>query len=121
MLLKDVHLKKNHPIHPDRIQNVRARLPDGDLLYDMTQFFSMLADPTRLKIVVALKTSELCVHEISETIELSVSAVSHQLRLLKTAKLVRNRRAGKMIYYVLDDEHISQLLLLANAHVTEDK
>jgi len=121
MSLQDSHVDNIHKTNTAHIQNVRAQLPDNNRLDDMAQFFSMLADPTRLKIVIALKTAELCVHEISETIDLSVSAVSHQLRLLKTAKLVRNRRDGKMIYYALDDDHISQLLLLVHTHVTEEK
>ena len=115
MSLKDSHGNTSYTTNAAQIQNVREQLPDKNHLDDMAQLFSMLADPTRLKIVIALKTAELCVHEISETINLSVSAVSHQLRLLKTAKLVRNRRDGKMIYYALDDDHISQLLLLVNS------
>jgi ArsR family transcriptional regulator len=111
---------KAHPTDDVRIKKVQKQLPSGYILEDMAQFFNMLADPTRLKIVVALKSGELCVHEISEIVDLSVSAVSHQLRLLKTTKLVRNRREGKHIYYNLDDNHISELLLLANTHVKEE-
>lgn len=120
MILENSHADKDHLTNAERIQHVQDQLPDNNRLDDMAQLFSMLADPTRLKIVIALKIAELCVHEISETINLSVSAVSHQSRLLKTAKLVRSRRAGKMIYYALDDEHISQLLLLVNTHVREN-
>ena len=121
MAFKDNHTGAYHPTDQAHSQRVRKQIPNTDRLDDMAQFFSMLADPTRLKIVIALKTAELCVHEISETIGLSVSAVSHQLRLLRAAKLVRNRRDGKMIYYALDDDHINQLLLLVNTHVSEDK
>ena len=110
-----------HLTDVDHIKSVREQLPEDRYLNAMAQFFSMLSDPTRLKIVVALKTAELYVHEISDTINLSVSAVSHQLRLLKTAKLVKNRRAGKMIYYALDDDHITQLLSIANSHIKEEK
>ena len=92
---------------------IRAQIPEMHLLIAMSEFFSLLADPTRLKIVIALRTSELCVHDIAMTIGLSVSAVSHQLRLLKTAKIV------KMMYYSLDDAHVEQLLGVASLHVRE--
>jgi len=98
---------------------IRAQIPEMHLLNAMSQFFGLLADPTRLQIVIALRTSELCVQDIAVTIGLSVSAVSHQLRLLKTAKIVKYRREGKMIYYSLDDAHVEQLLGVASLHVRE--
>ena len=98
---------------------IRAQIPEADLLNAMSQFFGLLADPTRLQIVIALRTSELCVQDIAATINLSVSAVSHQLRLLKTAKIVKYRREGKMMYYSLDDTHVEQLLAVADLHVRE--
>jgi DNA-binding transcriptional ArsR family regulator len=121
MSVINTNTDSGHRTDTDHIKSVQEKIPGDRYLNAMAQFFSMLADPTRLKIVVALKTAELCVHEISETINLSASAVSHQLRLLKTAKLIRSRRAGKMIYYALDDDHISQLLSIANSHINEDK
>jgi DNA-binding transcriptional ArsR family regulator len=98
---------------------IRTKLPGYYQLNAMSQFFGLLADPTRLQIVIALRVSELCVHDIAATIGLSVSAVSHQLRLLKTAKIVKYRREGKMIHYTLDDEHVEQLLHVAELHVAE--
>jgi ArsR family transcriptional regulator len=116
---QDNHIHEKHLTDSGKINKVRENLPGRDILDSMSQIFSLLADPTRLKIVIALKTSELCVHEIAETIGLSISAVSHQLRLLKTAKVVRNRRDGKMVYYALDDEHVEQLLSVVDHHIRE--
>jgi ArsR family transcriptional regulator len=117
---KDSHLKDIHDIDSAKIKSIRRMLPDPSDLDNMSRFFGLLADPTRLKIVLALKSSELCVHEIADVLGMSLSAISHQLRLLKTANLVKNRRAGKMIYYALDDEHIEQLLLITDSHIREE-
>lgn len=76
-----------------------------------------MGDITRLKIVIALQNAELCVHEIAAVVELSVSVVSHQLRFLKSLKLVTFRKQGKIVYYSLDDDHISQLLSIAKEHI----
>lgn len=119
MTTLDVHAGDKHIPDTKTIERARNTLPGYDVISAMAQFFGLLGDPTRLKIVIVLKKQELCVHEISKAIGLSISAVSHQLRLLKTAKMVKNRRQGKMIYYSLDDEHIEQLLSVADEHVKE--
>ena len=115
----DSHAKEKHVPDSEKIVSARKRIPDSEVISSMAQFFGFLSDPTRLKIVIVLKREELCVHEIAGAIGLSISAVSHQLRLLKTAKMVKNRRNGKMIYYSLDDEHIEQLLSVAGEHAKE--
>ncbi len=119
MTTVDIHARDNHIPDSNKVDTVRKELPGHDIINSMAQFFGMLSDPSRLKIVVVLKKEELCVHEIADAIGLSISAVSHQLRLLKTAKMVKNRRNGKMVYYSLDDEHLVQLLSVANEHVKE--
>ena len=91
-----------------------AKLPEYDRIITLSGLFHSLADPTRLKIVYALLFNELCVHEIAEIVDVSISAVSHQLRLLKMLKLVKYRKVGKMIYYSLDDDHIRKLLQIAD-------
>lgn len=115
----DIHASTKHIPDSKKINKVRKELPGDEIISSMAQFFSLLSDPTRLKIVFVLKKEELCVHEIADAIGFSISAVSHQLRLLKTAKMVKNRRQGKMIHYSLDDEHIEQLLSVADEHVKE--
>jgi ArsR family transcriptional regulator len=119
MITLDSHIKDKHVPDSQKIESARKEIPGSDIISSMAQFFGLLSDPTRLKIVIVLKKEELCVHEIADTIGLSISAVSHQLRLLKTAKMVKNRRNGKMIHYSLDDEHIEQLLSVADEHVKE--
>lgn len=83
--------------------------------------FRILGDPTRVRIVDALSEAELCVHEISERIGLSESAVSHQLRLMRTMRIVRGRREGRCVYYTLDDQHVLSLFQQGLRHVMEDR
>jgi len=116
---RDPHQREKHLTDAHKISALKRSMPSNDDLNDMSQFFGFLADPTRLKIVINLKKSVLCVHEIAEVVGMSLSAVSHQLRLLKTAKMVKSRRDGKMVIYSLDDEHIGQLLSVADEHIKE--
>jgi ArsR family transcriptional regulator, lead/cadmium/zinc/bismuth-responsive transcriptional repressor len=85
----------------------------------MEGFFKVLGDATRLRILHALLAGELCVCDVSETLGMSVSAVSHQLAILKGAHLVRNRRDGKVIYYSLSDDHVSGVLRSMRVHLAE--
>ena len=82
-------------------------------------FFKVMGDETRLKILVTLLNKELCVNEIAECIEMSQSSVSHQLKILRISKLIKSRRDGKMIYYSLDDEHVKTILDMAIEHAME--
>lgn len=102
-----------------KIKGIKENLPDEQRLDQLSQFFKLLSDPTRLKIVLALKLSELCVHEIAETVGISISAISHQLRLLKSSRVVKGKRSGKHIYYSLDDFHVEQLISVADEHLRE--
>ena len=85
----------------------------------MSESFKILGDPTRLKIVLALTKEELCVLDIAELLGMSESAISHQLRLLKNLRLVKQRKDGKMVFYSLDDEHIEDLVRVAARHSNE--
>lgn len=106
-------------VHGETVKRVLAAMPDDDLLVDMSELFKVFGDSTRTKILAALSESEMCVACISEILKMSVSAVSHQLRILRQSKLVKTRRAGKEIYYSLDDEHIGRILTTALEHVKE--
>jgi len=81
--------------------------------------FRILGDPTRIRIVDALAQGDLCVHELSDKVGISESAVSHQLRLMRTMRIVRGRREGRCVYYTLDDQHILDLFQQGLRHVTE--
>ena len=83
--------------------------------------FKMLGDPTRLRIVAALAAGDLCVHELSDQIGISESAVSHQLRLMRSMRIVRGRREGRCVYYTLDDQHILDLFEQGLRHVSEGR
>lgn len=105
--------------HAATVKKVRAEMPDDDMLVDIAELFKVFGDSTRAKILAALSVSECCVACISDILNMSVSAVSHQLRILRNAKLVKTRREGKEIYYALDDEHIGEIFATALKHVQE--
>lgn len=116
----------NEPaIHPDAIDKqenvnrINEALPEWHETADMAALFKALADPTRLRIVQALLLEKLCVYDISSVVDVSVSAISHQLRLLRQMRIVKFRKQGKQVYYSLDDEHIAHLVKIALEHVKE--
>lgn len=103
----------------ERVERVRRAMPDAARLAEAAEIFKVLGDRTRLRLLLALMQEELCVCDLAEFVEASPSAVSHQLRLLRSARLVRSRRDGKMIYYQLDDDHVRHLLNEGLVHATE--
>jgi len=107
--------------HRREIASARATLADDGLVTDMAETFKVLSDPTRLKIVIALAQHELCTYDIAQVIGSSESVVSHQLRLLKALRLVRQRKEGKLVFTMLDDEHIDDLLRVARRHCEESE
>ena len=90
-------------IHKEVVENVKNKLPKEETLYDLAELFKVFGDSTRIKIICSLFESEMCVCDLSVLLNISQSAISHQLRVLKSARLVKFRRAGKVIYYSLDD------------------
>ncbi len=106
-------------IDKKKINKVKKQLPDGNVLLGLSEIFKVLGDSTRLKILLAISSTELCVCDISALIGVSVSAISHQLRLLKNSRLVKYRKEGKMVYYSLNDEHIKSIVNEARKHVEE--
>ena len=94
--------------------------PTEEQLNKIGVFFKIMGDATRLKILTVLLSGNLCVKHISEAVEMSQSAVSHQLAVLKSARLIKSRREGKQIYYSLDDAHIGAILCTGISHVEED-
>ena len=93
--------------HENLRQKVRETLPHEEQLFDLAELFKIFGDSTRIKILYILFESEMCVCDIADILGMTVSAISHQLRILKNAKLVKNRREGKSLYYSLADKHIS--------------
>ena len=95
------------------------KLLDEDKIIDLSELFKIFGDSTRVKIINALLTKELCVNEISEATNVSQSAISHQLRLLKQAKLVKYRKDGQTTYYSLADDHVEKIFLMGVEHIEE--
>ena len=108
-------------IHQDIIETVRENMPEEDILVDLAELFKVLGDQTRIKIIFILFKEEMCVCDIAELVGMTQSAISHQLRVLKSARLVKFRRAGKVIYYSLDDEHVKLIFEAGYRHIMEDK
>ena len=106
-------------VHPDAVRAARQALPDETCVNEATSFLKLLSDPTRLKILSALNSSELCVCDLSPVVGISESAVSHQLRLLRTGRLVTFRKEGRVAYYRLTDEHVTLLIQSALDHASE--
>ena len=104
---------------PEEVAKLREDLPADEVLYDLAELFRVFGDSTRIKILYALFESELCVGDIALVLGLSQSSVSHQLRLLKASKLVKFRRAGKAVFYSLDDDHVRSMIALGLEHVEE--
>jgi ArsR family transcriptional regulator len=103
----------------DKIEKVIAILPTSEELLEVADTYKVLGDPTRLKIVLALAAEELCVCDLSVLVGISISGISHQLRLLRGNRIVKYRREGKMAYYSLDDEHIGNIITEVLNHVKE--
>ena len=106
-------------VHEDAVDEVLRLLPPEERLYDLAEVFRVFGDTTRIRILYVLFERELCVCDIAKLLGMTPSAVSHQLRILKDAKLVRFRREGKTVFYTLDDDHVRSVLELGMEHVLE--
>lgn len=106
-------------VHPEAVRKARLALPDAQCVEHASAFLKLVADPTRLRILSALKAGELCVCDLSAAVGISESAVSHQLRLLRTGRVVTFRKEGRVAYYRLLDHHVTTLIDNALEHARE--
>lgn len=106
-------------IHEDIIHEVNEQIPNEDDLYNLSELFKTFGDSTRIKILNCLLVSEMCVCDIANILNMTQSAVSHQLRNLKQARLVKNRKEGKTVFYSLDDNHVAAILNEGLDHIKE--
>lgn len=106
-------------VHEEVVREVKKNMHDDNCFRELSEFFKVFGDETRLKILKALTISEMCVCDITALLSMNQSAVSHQLKLLRQAKLVKYRRDGKIIYYSIDDEHIKNIFELGLVHINE--
>ena len=106
-------------IHEEAVARVRAAMPDGGQFYELANFYKIVADNTRLKILWALSLEDMCVCDLAALLGLTISAISHQLKSLRLAKLVKFNKQGKVVYYSLADHHIKDIIEKGLAHVGE--
>lgn len=106
-------------IHEDVVNDVREHMPDDDNLIDLADFFKVFGDSTRVKILSALLLADMCVCDIAVLLGMTKSSISHQLRVLKQSKLVKNRKDGKIVYYSLADDHVKTIFDQGLRHISE--
>ena len=106
-------------VHEDVVKRVLAEMPPDETLYDLAELFKVFGDSTRIRILYALFEAELCVFDIAQLLGLTQTAVSHQLRVLKTNKLVKCRREGKVVFYSLADDHVRRIINQGLEHIDE--
>lgn len=105
--------------HTEIVETVMGNMADEDALYEISEVFKVFGDSTRIRILSGLLVSEMCVCDIAKLLSMTKSAISHQLRVLRQAKLVKYRKAGKEVFYSLDDDHVAKILQMALDHVKE--
>ena len=119
MAIQDVEHCECSEIHQNTIEQVLEQMPDEDVLYDLAELFKVFGDSSRIRILFALYGADICVCDLAETLNMTQSAVSHQLKILKQSKLVNSRREGKQVYYFLADDHVRRIIAQGMEHVTE--
>ncbi len=107
-------------VDKEKVEKIKSKMKSPGLLEDLANFYKVFGDQTRVRILHVLSLEEICVCDIAALLDMSQSAISHQLRLLKKNRLVKSRREGKMVYYSLDDEHIEEILAMGVEHLSHD-
>ena len=110
---------EEHHHHETAVHSAQLTMPDDDALFDASEFFKALSDSSRLKIIAALITGELCVCDLCDIVGLSQSAVSQQLRVLRAGRIVKFRKDGKQVFYSIDDHHIAEVIQITISHLRE--
>lgn len=105
-------------IHEDVVKKIEASMPQEEKLYDLAELFKVFGDTTRIKILYTLFKEEMCVCDIAALLGMTQSAISHQLRVLKSASLVKYRKEGKVVYYTLDDDHVKNIFDQGFDHIS---
>lgn len=105
----------------EKVRAIESKMPTERKTQDLAELFKILGDPTRIKILSALAVSEMCVCDIAELLKMTQSAISHQLKSLKQARLVKSRKEGKLVFYSPDDNHIEAIIAIAMSHISEEK
>ncbi len=119
MAIHDVECCDFYQVHDDVVQAVQKKMPEEDDLYDLAELFKIFGDSTRIRILYVLFESEMCVCDIAQLLNMTQSAISHQLRILKQSKLVKSRREGKAVFYSLADAHVRSIIDQGFEHIKE--
>ena len=115
-----IELCETTVIHEDVLRRVKEHMPDEEPVYEISELFRVFGDSTRARIICALNIEEMCVCDLSALLNMTQSAISHQLRVLKAARIVKSRKQGRVVYYSLDDNHIGHIFAMAFDHVMEE-
>lgn len=119
MAIQDAEHCEEHCVHEELVQAVSENMPPEDRLYDLAELFKVFGDSTRIRILFVLFESEVCVCDLAEALQMTQSAVSHQLKILKQSKLVKSRREGKSVFYSLADGHVRTIIAQGMEHIEE--
>lgn len=119
MAVNDVECCDFYQVHDDVVKAVREKMPEEDELYDLAEIFKVFGDSTRIKILYVLFEAEMCVCDIAQLLNMTQSAISHQLRILKQSRLVKSRRDGKAVFYSLADGHVRSIINQGLEHIEE--
>ena len=119
LAINDVECCDTFQTHEDLLKVVHAKMPDEDMLYDMAELFKVFGDSTRIRILYVLFEAEVCVCDLAQALNMTQSAISHQLKILKQAKLVKSRREGKSVFYSLADGHVRTIIAQGLEHIEE--
>ncbi len=120
MKYNDIECCEKNEIHKDVVEAVMKNMPDENELYDLAELFKVFGDSTRIRILFVLSEAEVCVCDLAMTLNMTQSAISHQLKILKQNKLVKSRREGKSIFYSLADDHVKTIIAQGMEHIEED-
>jgi DNA-binding transcriptional ArsR family regulator len=119
LAINDVECCDTFQTHEELLKVVHAKMPDEDMLYDMAELFKVFGDSTRIRILYVLFEAEVCVCDLAQALNMTQSAISHQLKILKQAKLVKSRREGKSVFYSLADGHVRTIIAQGLEHIEE--
>ena len=119
MAIRDVDQCDEYCVHNDKVHEVASHMPDEDELYDLAELFKVFGDSTRIRILFALFESSSCVCDLAETLNMTQSAISHQLKILKQSRLIKSRREGRQVIYSLADDHVRTIIDQGREHIEE--
>ena len=119
MAVNEVETCEAFEPHTELVKNLKEKMPDADELDDLAELFKVFGDSTRIKILFALFEDDICVCDLAETLNMTQSAISHQLKILKQSKLVKSRREGRQVFYYLADDHVRTIIDQGKNHIEE--